>query len=217
LETPIVAHAYKNERDFLDHEFARAKVIEWAESAYADERYICTQVLFAQLFPGASKSLTSMSDRLVLDSSERDDRHSDEVAATLNSGDDLIAAKELFSFRSRSPTHDSRTPQQRVRAAPAQPRNCRTDLAARSSNRLRQREPDLKRQATAQERRRQTARHALLPLTVPFGRPRIIYESSAGWNGSLPARTIVFEFVRYIANFCRNPGGINSVIPSPKG
>jgi hypothetical protein len=98
LETPIVAHAYKKERDFLDHEFARAKVIEWAESAYADERYICTQVLFAQLFPGASKSLTSMSDRLVLDSSERDDRHSDEVAATLNSGDDLIAAKELFSF-----------------------------------------------------------------------------------------------------------------------
>jgi hypothetical protein len=42
------------------------------ESAYADERDICTQVLFAQLFPGASKSLTSMSDRLVLDSSGRD-------------------------------------------------------------------------------------------------------------------------------------------------
>jgi DNA polymerase III epsilon subunit-like protein len=39
------------------------------------QRYICTQVLFAQLFPGASKSLTSMADRLVLDSSERDDRH----------------------------------------------------------------------------------------------------------------------------------------------
>ena len=27
-ELPIVAHAYKNERDFLDYEFARAKVIE---------------------------------------------------------------------------------------------------------------------------------------------------------------------------------------------
>ena len=26
-ELPIVAHAYKNERDFLDYEFARAKVI----------------------------------------------------------------------------------------------------------------------------------------------------------------------------------------------
>jgi DNA polymerase III subunit epsilon len=64
----------ENERDFLDYEFARAKVIQWGESACADERYVCTQVLFAQLFPGASKSLTSMSDRLVLDSSERDDR-----------------------------------------------------------------------------------------------------------------------------------------------
>jgi hypothetical protein len=50
-------------------------VIPWGESAYADERYICTQVLFGQLFPGASKSLISMADRLVLDRSERDDRH----------------------------------------------------------------------------------------------------------------------------------------------
>jgi DNA polymerase-3 subunit epsilon len=35
-ESPIVAHAYKNERDFLDYEFARAKVIQWGESAYAE-------------------------------------------------------------------------------------------------------------------------------------------------------------------------------------
>jgi DNA polymerase-3 subunit epsilon len=54
-DTPIVAHAYKNERDFLDYEFARAKVIRGAE-----ERYICTQVLFAQLFPGAIRSLTNV-------------------------------------------------------------------------------------------------------------------------------------------------------------
>jgi DNA polymerase-3 subunit epsilon len=74
-DSPIVAHAYKNERDFLDYEFARAKVIQWGDSAYAEERYLCTQVLFAQLFPGAIKSLTSMCDRLALDSSERDDRH----------------------------------------------------------------------------------------------------------------------------------------------
>ena len=38
------------------------EVIEWGESAYPEERYICTQVLFAQLFPGSSKSLTSMCD-----------------------------------------------------------------------------------------------------------------------------------------------------------
>ena len=50
--------------------FARAKVIEWGESAYDEERYICTQVLFGQLFPGASKSLTSMCDRLVLRAKE---------------------------------------------------------------------------------------------------------------------------------------------------
>ena len=42
--SPIVAHAYKNERDFLDYEVpARAKVIEWGDSAYGEERCICTQ------------------------------------------------------------------------------------------------------------------------------------------------------------------------------
>jgi DNA polymerase-3 subunit epsilon len=38
--SPIVAYAYKNERNFLDYEFARAKLIPWGESAYAEERYI---------------------------------------------------------------------------------------------------------------------------------------------------------------------------------
>ena len=74
-DSPIVAHAYENERDFLDYEFARAKVIEWGDSAYGEERYICTQILYEQIFPGATKSLTSMCDRLALDASERDDRH----------------------------------------------------------------------------------------------------------------------------------------------
>ena len=41
-DSPIVAHAYENERDFLDYEFARAKVIAWGDSAYDEERYICT-------------------------------------------------------------------------------------------------------------------------------------------------------------------------------
>jgi DNA polymerase-3 subunit epsilon len=73
--SPIVAHAYENERDFLDYEFARAKVIEWGDSAYGEERCICTQILYEQTFPGATKSLTAMCDRLALDASERDDRH----------------------------------------------------------------------------------------------------------------------------------------------
>ena len=74
-DSPIVAHAYENERDFLDYEFARAKAIAWGDSAYPNDRYICTQILYGQLFPGASRSLTAMCDRLALDSSERDDRH----------------------------------------------------------------------------------------------------------------------------------------------
>ncbi len=73
--SPIVAHAYKNEREFLNYEFARAKLIGWGESAYDEGRYICTQRLFAQLYPGAGKSLTSMADRLALDSSSRDAQH----------------------------------------------------------------------------------------------------------------------------------------------
>ena len=74
-DAPVVAHAYRNERDFLDYEFARAKAIDWGDNAYSEERYICTQRLFAQLFPGAGKSLTSMCDRLALDASARDSQH----------------------------------------------------------------------------------------------------------------------------------------------
>jgi DNA polymerase III subunit epsilon len=49
-------------------------VIEWGDSAYGEERYICMQILYEQTFPGATRSLTAMCDRLALDASERDDR-----------------------------------------------------------------------------------------------------------------------------------------------
>ena len=94
-DSPIVAHAYENERDFLDYEFARAKVIEWGDSAYGDERYICTQILFEQIFPGATKSLTSMCDRLALDASERDDRHGALLDADMTA-DALILLEHLL-------------------------------------------------------------------------------------------------------------------------
>ena len=102
-ELPIVAHAYKNERDFLDYEFARAQVIKWGESAYPEERYICTQVLFAQLFPGASKSLTSMCDRLVLDSSERDDRHGALLDADMTADALILMEHQLKHGESGAP------------------------------------------------------------------------------------------------------------------
>jgi DNA polymerase III subunit epsilon len=94
-ESPIVAHAFKNERDFLNYEFARAKAIEWGESGYPEERYICTQVLFAQLFPGSSKSLTSMRDRLGLDSSERGARHGALLDADMTA-DALVLLERLL-------------------------------------------------------------------------------------------------------------------------
>lgn len=70
-DAPFVAHAYLNEKKFLDYEFARMKRIEWGEEAFPDDRYICTQEIYAELFPGAPKSLDAMSDRLWLDRSER--------------------------------------------------------------------------------------------------------------------------------------------------
>ena len=94
-ESPIVAHAYENEGDFLDYEFARAKVIEWGDSAYGEERYICTQILYEQIFPGATKSLTSMCDRLALDASERDDRHGALLDADMTA-DALILLEHLL-------------------------------------------------------------------------------------------------------------------------
>ena len=94
-DSPIVAHAYENERDFLDYEFARAKVIEWGDSAYGEERYICTQILYEQTFPGATKSLTAMCDRLALDASERDDRHGALLDADMTA-DALILLERLL-------------------------------------------------------------------------------------------------------------------------
>jgi DNA polymerase-3 subunit epsilon len=102
-ESPIVAHAYKNERDFLDYEFARAKAIQWGESAYDEQRYICTQMLFAQLFPGAVKSLTSMCDRLVLDSSERDDRHGALLDADMTADALILMERQLKHGESGAP------------------------------------------------------------------------------------------------------------------
>ena len=73
-ESPIVAHAYENERDFLDYELARAKVIEWGESAYPEGRYICTQVLFVQLFLAPVSRLPPCAIGWCSTATKRDDR-----------------------------------------------------------------------------------------------------------------------------------------------
>jgi len=102
-DSPIVAHAFENERDFLDYEFARADAIAWGNSAYPSERYICTQILYAQLFPGASKSLTAMWDRLALDSSERDDRHGALLDADMTADALILLERQLKHGGSEAP------------------------------------------------------------------------------------------------------------------
>ncbi len=102
-DSPIVAHAWRNERGFLDYEYARAKMIAWGESAYPTERYLCTQVLYAQLYPGAAKSLTAMCDRLVLDSSERDVKHGALLDADMTADALILLEQELKHGRAETP------------------------------------------------------------------------------------------------------------------
>ena len=61
------------------------------------------QVLFAQLFPGSSKSLTSMCDRLVLDSSERDDRHGALLDADMTADALVLLERPLKHGEKRRP------------------------------------------------------------------------------------------------------------------
>ena len=102
-DSPIVAHAYKNERGFLDYEYARAKAIPWGEAAYPNDRYICTQLLYAQLYPGAAKSLTAMCDRLVFDTSERDTKHGALLDADMTADALILLEKELKHGRDETP------------------------------------------------------------------------------------------------------------------
>lgn len=102
-EAPIVAHAYKNEREFLNYEFARAKFIGFGENAYDEARYICTQRLFAQLYPGAGKSLTSMADRLALDSSSRDAQHGALLDADMTADALMLLEHQLKHGLSEAP------------------------------------------------------------------------------------------------------------------
>lgn len=74
-DAPLVAHAFRNEKSFLDYEFARAKLAQFGDDVFPVERFICTQEVFARLYPGAPKNLDTVCDRLWLDRSDRFDKH----------------------------------------------------------------------------------------------------------------------------------------------
>lgn len=72
---PLVAHAYENEMDFLNYEFARCGRVSWGTETFGSSRFICTKEMSHDLFPGASGSLDALCDRLWLDRSDRFARH----------------------------------------------------------------------------------------------------------------------------------------------
>lgn len=74
-DAPIVAHAARNEIDYLNHEMRRAKLVGWDESPYHEGRFLDTQVIGRDAFPGATQTLDSLLDRLWIDRSERFEHH----------------------------------------------------------------------------------------------------------------------------------------------
>jgi len=71
-DAPIVAHSFKNDRDALDYELARAGRQGWRDQSYPTDRFICTQSLFKAAFPDLhSSSLDVVCDRLWIDRTER--------------------------------------------------------------------------------------------------------------------------------------------------
>ncbi len=71
----MVAHAYENEMDYLNYEFARGGRIGWGEQLFPEQRFICTKEMSHERFPGASGSLDALCDRLWLDRSDRFSHH----------------------------------------------------------------------------------------------------------------------------------------------
>ena len=67
----IVAHAFENERDFLNYEFRRMGRIGWDERMFTNDRFICTQELSEDVFPKQSGSLDALCRRLWVDDSAR--------------------------------------------------------------------------------------------------------------------------------------------------
>ncbi len=74
-EDLLVAHAYENEMDFLNYEFARCGRAAWGADTFSADRFICTKEMSHAVFPGASGSLDALCDRLWLDRSDRFAHH----------------------------------------------------------------------------------------------------------------------------------------------
>ena len=100
----LVAHAYRNEKQFFDYELARMKRVAWGEEAFPDQRFVCTQRLYAHLFPGAPKSLDAMTDRLWVDRSDRFTFHGALLDADLTA-EAFIELERRLRLDTQNPEH----------------------------------------------------------------------------------------------------------------
>ena len=78
-EDLLVAHAYENEMDFLNYEFARCGRAAWGADTFPADRFICTKEMSHAAFPGASGSL----DRHGRDQSQQAHKEHIEIPAFL--------------------------------------------------------------------------------------------------------------------------------------
>ncbi len=92
---PIVAHAIENEQELLSLELARMRLGQWGEKPLPGH-WLCTQKLFADLFPRAPKSLDAVSDKLALDRSHREAGHGALLDADLTA-DALMVMREIVA------------------------------------------------------------------------------------------------------------------------
>jgi DNA polymerase-3 subunit epsilon len=70
-DSTLLAHDAWNEIGYLNYEMIRAKLVTWDELPYTSERFVDTQQMADDLFPGAPRSLDRLLDRLWVDRSDR--------------------------------------------------------------------------------------------------------------------------------------------------
>ena len=71
----LVAHSAHNEMEYLNYEMRRAGLAGWDDEPYHGGRFLDTQVLARDAFPGAPGSLDVLCDRLWIDRSDRFQHH----------------------------------------------------------------------------------------------------------------------------------------------
>jgi len=71
----LLAHSASNEIGYLNFEMRRAKLAGWDDFPYHEDRFLDTQIIARDVFPGAPGSLDVLCDRLWIDRSDRFQHH----------------------------------------------------------------------------------------------------------------------------------------------